>query len=68
MNNQIIPEANPEILNKKKAAEFCEVSVVTLNRWIKEKHVSFIKIGGRVLFLKSQLVEDLKKFQVSAQN
>jgi excisionase family DNA binding protein len=50
-------------LNKKEAAEFCKVSVVTLNRWIADNSIRFIKINGRVLFLKSHLIEDLQKFE-----
>jgi predicted site-specific integrase-resolvase len=50
-------------LNKKEAAEFCKVSVVTLHRWIADNSIRCIKINGRVLFLKSHLIEDLQKFE-----
>lgn len=68
MKEQTINEEAQQILSIKEAAEFCKVSRVTLNRWMKENLISCIKIGGRVLFLKSQLVEDLKKFQTPVLN
>jgi len=65
-NNQT--QESAQILNKKKAAEFCQISMVTLNRWIKERKISFLKVNGRVLFLKSELVKDLERFKVPAEN
>lgn len=53
-----------EMLDKSEAAEFLKVSVGTLNRWMKEKLVSYIKIDRKVLFQKSQLIQDLQAFQV----
>lgn len=68
MKEQAINEGGQQIMSIREAAEFCKVSRVTLNRWMKENLISCIKIGGRVLFLKAQLVEDLKKFEVPVQN
>ena len=53
-----------QMLDKNEATEFLKVSVATLNRWMKENLVSYIKIDRKVLFQKSQLVQDLKAFQV----
>lgn len=64
---QII-EDNGELLNKKQAAALCKVSTATIQRWMNLRQLSFIRIGKRVLFRKSQLLEDLKKFEVPAQN
>lgn len=57
-----------ELLDKKQAAEFCRVSEVTINRWMSTNKIAFIKIGARVLFRKSQLIKDLEKFTVPAEN
>ena len=53
-------------MDKKEVAEFCKVSIATINRWMKEGILSFIKIERRVLFLQSQVIEDLKQFQNSS--
>lgn len=66
MNESLIN--NEQLLSKKQAAAFCGVSQPTITRWMKKNKISYIKIVKRVLFCKDQLIEDLKKFTVPAEN
>ncbi len=44
-----------ENLNKKEAAEYLRISVSSIDRKIKEGRIKFSKLGGRVVFKKSDL-------------
>lgn len=53
-----------KIMSKKETATFCGVSIPTINRWMKDGKLSYIKIGRRVLFSQLQVIDDLQKFIV----
>ena len=52
--------------NRKQAANYLCVSVITLDRALNKKKLACYRIGRRVLFSKNHLDEFLKKNEVSA--
>jgi excisionase family DNA binding protein len=60
----IQPEA---LMTKKEAAQFLRITVRTLENWVREGHVSQLKISRTVRFRRDVLLEDLKRNQVSAE-
>ncbi len=58
-------DAVPQILTKKETAQFCKVSVATINRWMKIGKLSYLKLGRKVLFSQTQVIQDLEKFKIA---
>jgi excisionase family DNA binding protein len=55
-----------EIFDKYGASEFLRFSSRTMDAWIQKKRIPFIKLpGGSIRFRRSQLIEFLKKYEVS---
>jgi|UPI000591D631 excisionase family DNA binding protein len=48
------------LLTKKQVTELLNISVATLNRWMKDEKIRYMKLGPMVRFEKDQLLEDLK--------
>jgi len=57
-----------EVLNKKDAAKFLSVSESFLNKLVAEKGVPYIKLKGRILFLRKDLLEWLEGKRVVKPN
>ena len=56
-----------EVLDKRKAAQFLDVSSRTLDAWMRRRRIPFAKLpSGMIRFQKAQLIEFLKKYEVSA--
>ena len=56
-----------EILNKKGASEFLQVSPRTIDDWMRKKRVPFSKLpSGTVRFRRDQLIAFLAKHEVAA--
>jgi excisionase family DNA binding protein len=53
-----------DILNKKQAAQYLKISVPTLDRLMKAKKIPYVKLNGRVLFLREALLDWLKNKQI----
>lgn len=47
----------PELLNYEAAAQVLHLSHYTLRRWVSEKRLEHIKLGGRVFFTRAQLAQ-----------
>ncbi len=52
------------MMTKKETASFCKVSIATINRWMKKGKLSYLKLGRKVLFSQSQVIQDLEKFKI----
>jgi excisionase family DNA binding protein len=50
-----------KIYSKKEAAEYLNVSQPTIDRWKKQKRINYSKIGGKVTFTETDLIEALQK-------
>ena len=57
--NQVEPET---LLTRKQAAQFLNVTFATLNDWTKRGLVDCGRIGTRVYYKRSSLVEAISKF------
>jgi excisionase family DNA binding protein len=55
-----------ELVDLKEAASFLKISVPTLRRMQQQREISFIKIGGRIRFAKSDLVSYIMSKRVAA--
>ncbi|MBW8003126.1 MAG: helix-turn-helix domain-containing protein [Planctomycetes bacterium] len=55
MENEIVDI--PQLFDYRAAAEVLHLSHFTLRRWISEKRLEHVKLGGRVFFTKSQLAQ-----------
>ena len=61
------PNPDSEVLDKYGASIFLGFSSRTLDTWISKKRIPYIKLpGGSIRFRRSQLIEFLKKYEVSA--
>jgi excisionase family DNA binding protein len=54
------------VFNKQQAAQYCGVSVETLDRFKDQGKLSFVKIGKRCVFRQIQLDQFLDSFTVPA--
>lgn len=57
---------NDKRFNRKEAAEYLGVSVITVDRAIANKTISCFRIGRRIIFDRSHLDEFLTKNEVTA--
>ena len=57
--------AEEKLLIKQEVCEYLRIAPATLDRLIKNKQISYIKIGRRVLFRKSDIDEFLEKHKIS---
>ena len=48
-----------KLLTRKEVAIICEVSLSTIDRWMKQGKLNYFKIGRSVRFRKEQVMEDL---------
>ncbi|HEC93437.1 MAG TPA: DNA-binding protein [Candidatus Atribacteria bacterium] len=53
-----------DVLSKKEACKFLKISIATLDRLIRRKEIPFLKLNGRVLFLREDLIKWLKSKRV----
>ena len=51
------PTPNDKVLSRKQAAEFLEISLSTLDRFVRNRSLPFTKIGGRLYFSQRRLLE-----------
>ena len=56
-----------ETCNRKEAAQFLGVSLITLDRAIAAKTISCFRVGRRVLFSREHLAQFLQKNECKAQ-
>jgi excisionase family DNA binding protein len=61
-------ENNKERFDRKEAANYCGVSVVTIDRALAGKKISHFRIGRRVIFDRTHLDEFLNKNEYKARN
>ena len=58
IQNQPLPEDN--YISRKDTAQLLNVSLVTLSTWTKKSLLKSYKIGSRVLYKKSEVIESLR--------
>ena len=51
----------PELLTKSQVAEYFQVSIGTVNNWVKYKYLPAYSVGGRVYFKACELENVLTK-------
>ena len=56
----LIPKKEPELITRKKAAEILGVSLTTIHDWSSRNILTAYKIGSRIRFKKSEILETLK--------
>lgn len=61
-------ENNKERFDRKKAADYCGVSVITIDRALSKNKISHFRIGRRVVFDKRHLDEFLNRNECLARN
>ena len=59
-------EADMELLDVAEVAEFLKISVSGVRRLQQKRQIPFFKVGGRVRFTRSDIVEYLKHRRVAA--
>ena len=59
-------DSSVQLLDIKEAAAFLRISVPTTRRLQRQREISFIKVGGRVRFAKSDLLAYLRRKRVPA--
>lgn len=64
INNK--PAIRPQLLDRFEGAAFCGVSVPTLDRAVKDKKISCVRIGRRVLFRQTDLENFIARNVVAA--
>lgn len=60
-----IPEPKPPdqvLMTRHEAIELLDISSVTLHNWMKAGKIRYRKIGRRVYFLKSEILEDIEQY------
>jgi len=62
----IEPTATPELLTIREVARLLKISVTSVRRLKQQRHIAFIKIGGSVLFLRSDIVSYVERRRVSS--
>jgi excisionase family DNA binding protein len=65
-NQQTESTTESKTLDRKKAAQYCGVSVVTIDRALAKNKIGHFRIGRRVLFSTAHLDSFLKRNEVSA--
>ena len=58
IQNQSLPEDN--YISRKDTAQLLNISLVTLSNWTKKSLLKSYKIGSRVLYKKSEVIESLR--------
>ena len=61
IQNQPLPEDN--YISRKDTAQLLNVSLVTLSTWTKRSILKSYKIGSRVLYKKSEVIESLREVE-----
>ncbi len=64
----MITENSKERFNRKSAANYCGVSVITIDRALSKNKISHFRIGRRVIFDKRHLDEFLNSNECKARN
>ena len=57
-----------KLLNVKEAADFLNISKVTLYRMTSKKQISHYKVGAKILFDKEKLIEWISNLEVVPEN
>ena len=60
-----IPITEKEIMTRKDVKEFLQISFPTLRTWIKQGKIPSYKKGGRLYFIKEEIIASLKKADYS---
>lgn len=55
-----IEEAEERLLTKSELGSFLGVSVKTIDRWVSERTIPFLKVGSLVRFSKKRVLQDLE--------
>ena len=66
LSNQ--PEENHVIITRQEAAEFLGVSLNTLNDWTKRGILQAYRVGTRIRYKKSDVINALKKVETPIRN
>lgn len=61
IQNQSLPEDN--YISRKDTAQLLNISLVTLSTWTKRSLLKSYKIGSRVLYKKSEVIESLREVE-----
>lgn len=56
-------EPETELLTRNEVAKMLQISLVTLNEWIKQGKIPALRIGTRVRFKKADVLNSLKEIQ-----
>lgn len=64
MSTETRPE--PELLTIAEVAEFLKLSIPTIRRLQQQRHIAFVKVGGRIRFTKNDLMSYLETRRVSS--
>ena len=56
-----IMEENAKPLSRNEAADFLGVNATTLNRWESKKIITYHYLGGKKIYLKSELINTIKQ-------
>ena len=61
--NKIVPPEEPEYITRKETGQILGVSLVTLNEWSKTGIVQGYRIGSRVRYKKTEVLNSLTKMR-----
>jgi excisionase family DNA binding protein len=61
MEAKVLTES--EFMTKKEVAQLLKVSIDTVNRMVRHGKISHIKIMGKVLFTREELLKDVESFR-----
>ncbi len=64
MSTETRPEF--ELLTIAEVAEFLKLSIPTIRRLQQQRHIAFVKVGGRIRFTKSDIMSYLETRRVSS--
>jgi excisionase family DNA binding protein len=59
--------SKPKLLTIKEVCEILQVSRATINRWMADKYISFVKAGKHVRFKPDYIEEWIEKKTIKAQ-
>lgn len=64
MSTETRPEL--ELLTIAEVAEFLKLSIPTIRRLQQQRHIAFVKVGGRIRFTKSDIMSYMEKRRVNS--
>lgn len=60
--------AQKEIMNTQEIADYIGVCPSKIRQWIREKRIPYIRLDGRILFLRTEIIKWLQSKQVAVNN